>query len=238
VECRRNGKLESKHEGLVVVGDIIEIKIGSSLPADGIFLEGIGVECDESSMTGESLLCTKDTLANCLKKLSDMKSENPVMTESTLKELPSPLLLSGSYIKSGEGRFLAIAVGEQSCVGKVLAALKEKPTMTPLQKKLEGVADFIGKIGFYTAIATVGVLFIRYFISRIAYGLWAASDVGLCFGFVILGITVLIVAIPEGLPLAVTIALAYSVGKMFEENNFVKTLMVFLLIIIKVSPVK
>jgi Ca2+-transporting ATPase len=98
--------------------------------------------------------------------------------------------------------------------------------MTPLQKKLEGVADFIGKIGFYTAVLTVFVLFLRYFISRIAYSGWRSTDVGLCFGFIVLGIIVLIVAIPEGLPLAVTIALAYSVRKMFDEQNFVKTLMV------------
>eukprot|EP00831_Metopus_contortus_P056942 TRINITY_DN492_c0_g1_i1.p1 TRINITY_DN492_c0_g1~~TRINITY_DN492_c0_g1_i1.p1 ORF type:complete len:577 (-),score=128.99 TRINITY_DN492_c0_g1_i1:972-2702(-) len=128
-------------------------------------------------------------------------------------------------VHGGEGRFMIIAVGEISCVGKVLATLKDKPTQTPLQKKLGGVADFIGKIGLYTAIVTVAVLIIRYLISRIAFGGWSTDDIATIFEFFVLGITVLIVAIPEGLPLAVTIALAYSVGQMYNENNFVKTMM-------------
>lgn len=215
-----------KHEGLIVVGDIVELKIGSSIPADGILLEGLGLECDEAGMTGESIACQKDTLANCMEKLNAIKAEGGQLNENSIKELPSPVLLSGTFVKSGEGRFVVITVGDISCVGKVLAELREKPTLTPLQKKLEGVADFIGKIGFYTAVFTVAVLFIRYFISRFVHGGWLSSDVGLCFGFIILGIIVLIVAIPEGLPLSVTIALAYSVRVMYQEKNFVKTLMV------------
>lgn len=178
-------------------------------------------------MTGESVACPKETLDKCVKKMEEMKGENIPFTEHSIKEIPSPLLLSGTSVKSGTGKCLVICVGEISYVGKVLAALKEKPTLTPLQKKLEGVADFIGKVGFYTAILTVAVLILRYLISRITFGHWDSSDVGLVFGYIVLGITVLIVAIPEGLPLAVTIALAYSVRKMYAEQNFVKTLMVF-----------
>ena len=222
----KNGEVVEKHEGLVVVGDVLVIETGKCVPADGILIEGKSVECDESGMTGESVDCKKDTVQECVARLEQLKAEKKPIEENMCHDVPSPVILSGSQIKSGEGRYLVITVGEISCVGKVLAALREKPTMTPLQKKLEGVADFIGKIGLYTAILTVAVLFIRYFITRIGFGGWTKNDVGLCFNFVVLGITVLIVAIPEGLPLAVTIALAYSVRKMYDEKNFVKTLMV------------
>ncbi len=189
-------------------------------------MDGKGVECDESGMTGESVDCKKEVFAECNKRMKAILDERGKIEDSTIHRIPSPVLLSGSQFKVGEGKYMIIAVGSISCVGKVLATLREKPKMTPLQKKLESIADFIGKIGLYTAILTVAVLFIRYFVSRISFGGWESDDVGRCFRFIILGITVLIVAIPEGLPLAVTIALAYSVRKMYEEKNFVKTLMV------------
>ena len=209
-----------------------------NLPADGILLENAKVKADESAMTGESMTITKNTLENCCKILADLKAKGIKLNDQNLNQVHSPILLSGSQITAGEGTYLVIAVGRNSCVGQVLASLREKPTMTPLQKKLEGVANFIGKLGLYTALLTVAVLFIRYFISRISYGGWTTSDIGLCFKFLVLGITVLIVAIPEGLPLAVTIALAYSVRKMYAENNFVKTLMVPLLPLPHLSRVK
>lgn len=204
------------------------MEAGKKIPADGILVEGKGVECDESGMTGESIDCNKDVLSECQRKMQAILTERGKIDDSNIHGIPSPIFLSGSQIKTGEGRYMVIAVGPISCVGKVLASLREKATMTPLQKKLEGVAEFIGKIGLYTAIVTVSVLFIRFFISRIGYGGWESDDVGRCFKFIILGITVLIVAIPEGLPLAVTIALAYSVRRMYDEKNFVKTLMVSL----------
>eukprot|EP00831_Metopus_contortus_P040734 TRINITY_DN3191_c0_g1_i1.p1 TRINITY_DN3191_c0_g1~~TRINITY_DN3191_c0_g1_i1.p1 ORF type:complete len:864 (+),score=202.79 TRINITY_DN3191_c0_g1_i1:171-2762(+) len=225
IKCLSKGATIVKHEGYIVVGDVMVIEGGKNLPADGILIHGQGVACDESGMTGESVDCNKDTLENCQKKLQDMLSSGKILDDHTIHQIPSPILLSGTQVKKGEGIFLVIAVGDSSCVGKILATLKEKPTVTPLQQKLGGIAEFIGKIGFYTAIVTVGVLVIRYLISRIAFGEWDSEDVALVFGFFILGITVLIVAIPEGLPLAVTIALAYSVGKMYEEQNLVKTLM-------------
>jgi Ca2+ transporting ATPase len=225
IQYLKNGVLKTKHEEKIVVGDVLVIQTGKSIPADGLLIIGKGVECDESSMTGESIGCKKDTLKECMEKLQQMKNEGRVIDDSSLHEIPSPLILSGSQIKEGEGLFLVIAVGKNSCVGKVLKSLRENPTFTPLQKKLNGVAGFIGKIGLYTAILTVAVLFIRWIISSAVYDTWSTSDIGRCFKFLILGITVLIVAIPEGLPLAVTIALAYSVTKMFNENNLVKTLM-------------
>lgn len=221
----KNGQIEEKHESKVVVGDILIIEGGKSVPADGIIVSGKGVECDESGMTGESIDCKKDILQECSKIIQQFEEENRPIDHSNLHEIPSPVLLSGSQIKTGEGKYVVIAVGEKSCIGRVLASLRERPTTTPLQKKLEGIASFIGKIGLYVSLLTVVGLFARFFIMRGLKGGWDNSDVATCFGFVVLGITVLIMAIPEGLPLAVTIALAHSVRRMYTENNFVKTLM-------------
>ena len=103
--------------------------------------------------------------------------------------------------------------------------MEGEPEPTPLQQKLTALSEDIGKIGLIAAIATVIVMFISYFVMRIKDGGWEKNDIALCFSYIVVGITVLVVAIPEGLPLAVTIAMAYSVMKMYEENNFVKTLM-------------
>lgn len=119
---------------------------------------------------------------------------------------------------------MLIAVGKLSSEGKLKETFEEVDPTTPLQDKLVVIAKDIGKFGLYTAIASVLAMFISYFISRGVNGGWGVSDVGLCFSYIVLGITVLVVAVPEGLPLAVTISLAYSVLKMFQEKNFVKTL--------------
>ncbi len=202
------------------------IEGGKSVSADGIMVSGKGVECDESGMTGESVDCRKEPLAECQQIVKYAHDEGRFINLSNMHEIPSPVILSGSQIKTGEGRYLVVAVGETSCVGKVLASLKERPTVTPLQKKLEGIAASIGKIGLVTSVLTVLGLLARFFAMRIISGGWKTEDVRTVFGFIVIGITVLIVAIPEGLPLAVTITLAYSVRKMYDENNFVKTLMV------------
>ena len=121
---------------------------------------------------------------------------------------------------------MAIVVGKISFVGQLKESLEEESSDTPLQEKLADVAEDIGKIGLWAASFTVLAMFVSYFISRGRDGGWSTADIGLCFSYIVLGITVIVVAIPEGLPLAVTISLAYSVMKMYQENNFVKTLMV------------
>ena len=128
----------------------------------------------------------------------------------------------------GIGTYLLLVVGEHSTEGKLRACVEEgdEDDKTPLQEKLEDVAGDIGKIGLYCAIATVLAMLISYFVARGTKNDWSTADVGLIFSYFVLGLTVLVVAIPEGLPLAVTVALAYSVMKMYEEQNFVKTLMV------------
>ena len=212
------------HIDELVVGDIVRVENGKTIPADAILIEGKDVEMDESAVTGESNMMKKMSYADCLEKIEIMKRRNPEdLNKHTA--VPSPVLLSGTKVFKGTGTYMVIVVGKISFMGEIRESMEEEQEDTPLQNKLTAVAEHIGTIGLFAAIATVLVMLISFFITRIRDGGWDIADIGLCFSYLVLGITVLVVAIPEGLPLAVTIALAYSVMKMYEENNFVKTLM-------------
>lgn len=208
-----------------MVGDIIKLGSGDNIPADGVVITSKAVEVDESQMTGESDAMKKAEISKCSLRYEEMFQKNE-LSDMTIREIPSPILLSGTQISVGEATCLVISVGEMSCMGKIMKKIlgedDEDEEQTPLQEKLEVIGGDIGKLGLIVAIATVVALFIRFFITRGVKGGWKASDVGLCFEFLVLGITVLAVAIPEGLPLAVTIALAYSVQKMYQQQNLVK----------------
>ena len=208
----------------LVVGDVIRIETGKTIPADAILIEGKDIEMDESAVTGESDTMKKVNYNECLKKIEYIKKNHP---EDLKKHtaVPSPVLLSGTKVFKGTGLYLIIVVGKISFMGELKESMEGEQEETPLQQKLTALSEDIGKLGLIAAIATVIVMFISYFIMRIRDDNWETSDVGLCFSYIVLGITVLVVAIPEGLPLAVTIAMAYSVMKMYQENNFVKTLM-------------
>lgn len=218
--------MKTTHIGQIVVGDVIEIEAGKTIPGDALLLEGKDIEMDESAMTGESDKIKKEPYDKCMQIYDAVKKSGEPINEKLMKTVLSPVLLSGTQVFQGTGKYVVIVVGAISCEGKIMAMIQEDDDpQTPLQKKLAVVAEQIGKIGLYTAIATVVAMFIRYFIARGVNGGWDKADVGLCFGFFVVGLTVLVVAVPEGLPLAVTIALAYSVKKMYAEKNFVKTLM-------------
>ena len=119
------------------------------------------------------------------------------------------MILSGTKILTGDGKMLVMVVGPLSCVGRVNMYLEDESGATPLQMKLEKVARDIGKFGLYSAIMIVVVLLIRFAIERAQQGYWQTSvHLPEIVNFFILGITVVVVAIPEGLPLAVTLSLA------------------------------
>jgi Ca2+ transporting ATPase len=137
---------------------------------------------------------------------------------------------------------LCIVVGKHSCVGKIMGKLEQRIETTPLQMKLEKIATDIGKLGMYCALLTIHVLFLRFFIERFAgrsldlYGAEKADKIsGLKEGlfkeyfkewlhYLIIGVAIVVVSVPEGLPLAVMISLAYSVKRMLIDKNFVKRL--------------
>ncbi len=232
--CRvlRNGVFETVHHNYLHVGDVINVEYGMAIPVDGLIIQATQLMCDEAAMTGESDEMKKEIFSNCYARMEEKKQENKgkeVDKMSAAHELPSPLVLSGTSIAGGEGRMVALMVGEESCLGQIIKKLVIRPEVTPLQSKLETIATDIGKMGTYIAILIVHVLLFRYFLEGLTqrntdlFGgenlkvessqlfVDALSD---WIGYVIVGVAIIVVAVPEGLPLAVMISLAYSIQRM------------------------
>lgn len=226
----RNGENTEINFDDIKVGDLIQIKTGMSIPADAILVKGTGVTSDESAMTGESIELKKETMDQCEIRLEEKLEEEKFSgseADRTSHDIPSPVLLSGTQIETGEGWFMVIVVGKNSCVGKIYAKLSQEIEETPLQKKLNKIATDIGYIGMVSAGITLIVLFGRFFIEQGIEG-FDGGDIGdylkEWFDYILIAVTIVVVAVPEGLPLAVMIALAYSVRKMLKDMNFVKRL--------------
>lgn len=206
VTVLRSGKELDISTYELVVGDVMKISTGSIIPADGLILEAHMMKADESSKTGES----------------DLVAKGPFKDEA--KPKTSPFMLAGSKIEEGTGWMLVGAVGANSSTGQTEELLQEDSDETPLQAKLEKIADGIGTIGFYVALFTFIVLVIYVVIDAVNRNTWDGENWhGLITSFII-AVTIIVVAVPEGLPLAVTLSLAYSVGKMKDENNLVRHL--------------
>jgi len=191
----------------IMVGDVVELDTGDQIPADGLLIEGYDLKADESVMTGEP---------DAIKKNRD-----------------APFLLSGCQIAEGCGKMLITAVGLNSEWGKTLAKLTsdDDDEQTPLEEKLDGLAALIGKAGVGFAVATFLVLTVGWLIQKIVYikkgdksHSFAWSDISTVVRYAVIAVTIVVVAVPEGLPLAVTISLAYSVKKMMKDNNLVRHL--------------
>lgn len=174
-------------------------------------------------MTGETEPIKKNILKFCIKKKVDVE-KNGEKNIANKHEVPSPIIMSGTKILSGEGKMVVLVVGDQSCIGKIRALLeKEDPQPTPLQQKLETLAGDIGKFGLYSAIIILIILLIRFAIVKGTTREWdTGTDLLKILDYLILGITVIVVAIPEGLPLSVTLSLAFSVKKMLLDQNLVR----------------
>ena len=136
---------------------------------------------------------------------------------------------------------MCIVVGKHSCVGKIMGKLEQKIETTPLQMKLEKIATDIGKMGMYCAVLTIHILFLRFFIEKFLardMDLYGPEILNMNKGYdgllkdyfeewlhyLIIGVAIVVVSVPEGLPLAVMISLAYSVKRMLIDKNFVKRL--------------
>lgn len=188
----------------IVVGDIVYLKAGDIVQVDGVLFRAHGVKVDESSITGESELIHK---------------------ESPGAGLGSPFILSGSKISEGTGQMVVCAVGAKSLLGKSKEMLEEEEEeATPLQGKLEAIAEDIGKIGMAAGFLTFLALMVYLLLDTIERGVWDSTSWKALIDSFIIMVTIVVVAVPEGLPLAVTLSLAYAVGKMKEENNFVRHL--------------
>ncbi|KJE97340.1 plasma membrane calcium ATPase [Capsaspora owczarzaki ATCC 30864] len=198
VTVLRDGKEDQVSSWDIQVGDVVLLSVGEEIPADGIFIRGTNLSVDESPLTGETV---------------------PVKKSPT-----RPFIFSGTEVKAGDGAMLVTTIGELSTGGRIQAMLNEQSkTATPLQEKLEKFANIIGYIGFGAGILTFVGLTIRWIVD-VAQKEWEWDHMRSLLDFFVIAITIVVVAVPEGLPLAVTISLAYSMVKMIKDQNFVRHL--------------
>eukprot|EP00834_Sanchytrium_tribonematis_P005988 NODE_405_length_7994_cov_0.788600.p1 type:complete len:924 gc:universal NODE_405_length_7994_cov_0.788600:2848-5619(+) len=183
----------------VVVGDVVELEPGDLILVDGVFLSGYNLKCDESTATGESDLIKKGH-------------------EHDL------IMISGSKVAEGVGKYLVTGVGVNSFHGKTMMALivEEKPT--PLEEKLLKLTEIIAKLGVAAGIILFLALLLKLLITEAVGNKFKdPAAVGIGFlGIFTETITIIVVAVPEGLPLAVTLALVYAGKRMIKDNNFVR----------------
>ncbi|KAG2233877.1 hypothetical protein INT48_005218 [Thamnidium elegans] len=261
VSVIRSGKQTLLSVYDVQVGDVLRLEPGDIICADGIFIEGHNLKCDESAATGESDAVQKLSWQECQKRRrrstaeagkrtsfnslvciseqdfihksvfeDDYNSNNnddsfPSEDSFDEKEI-NPFLVSGSKVLEGICTFMVTAVGPSSFHGRTLMALRTKDESTPLQDKLDILAASIAKFGLMMAAFLVTMLTIR---SIVGYATGALSTipadiVSHIMQILITTVTVIVVAVPEGLPLAVTLALAYATQRMLKDNNLVRVL--------------
>jgi Ca2+-transporting ATPase len=196
----RGGKKDTISSWDLLVGDLVDLNMGDEVPADGIFVSGVRLVIDESPLTGESLPIKKDE--------------------------KHPFMFAGSVVSEGSGQMLITAVGPRSTGGQIQQLLSQSQgEETVLQAKLRLVAVLVGKIGATAGVATFLGLLIRWGINYQANNMqWSNAELLHLVSYFVTGVTIVVVAVPEGLPLAVTISLAFSMFKMIKDNCFVRHL--------------
>ncbi|KAK3936057.1 hypothetical protein QBC46DRAFT_357797 [Diplogelasinospora grovesii] len=223
VKVIRSGKSVEISVFDIMVGDVMHLFTGDLVPVDGIFITGHGIKCDESSATGESDLLKKVAADEVFAALEDLANGRGEKMAGDIEKL-DPFIISGSKVNEGTGTFLVTAVGVNSSYGRIIMALHTEQEDTPLQKKLNSLADWIAKVGGGAALLLFIVLFIKFCV-QLPKSTDSPSQKGQTFlRLFITAVTVVVVAVPEGLPLAVTLALAFATTRMMRDNNLVRVL--------------
>ena len=214
IKVIRSGKsfMISVHD--ILVGDVLHLEPGDLVPVDGICIEAHDLKCDESSATGES---------DALKKTAGDQVMRALELGQSKSDL-DPFIISGAKVLEGMGTFVATSVGVNSSFGKIMMSVRTEMEDTPLQKKLEGLALAIAKLGTSAAGLLFFVLLFR-FLGDLSGNTDTPTEKASTFtDILIVAITIIVVAVPEGLPLAVTLALAFATTRMLRENNLVRVL--------------
>jgi Ca2+-transporting ATPase len=209
VDVVRAGRRQQISMFEIVVGDVVCLKIGDQVPADGLFFDGHSLQVDESSMTGES--------------------DHVEVNRS------HPFLVSGTKVVDGYARMLVTTVGMNTTWGEMMSSIsRDTSEQTPLQARLNKLTSSIGKVGLLVAFLVLVVLLVRYFTGNttddngnkefIGSKTKVDNIVNAVVGIVAAAVTIVVVAIPEGLPLAVTLTLAYSMKKMMADQAMVRKL--------------
>ena len=205
VQVIRNGNAMQVGRKDVVVGDIVILNTGEEVPADGELLEAVSLNIDESTLTGEPM-CHKTT---------DPEQFDPEAT------FPSNHAMRGTKVMEGHGVMRVFAVGDKTENGKVFEAAQiDDSVKTPLNEQLDGLGDLITKISYGFAAAIIIGRIVMYFINTPEFE-WV-HFLAYFLQTLMVAVTLVVVAVPEGLPMAVTLSLAYSMRRMLKTNNLVR----------------
>ena len=205
VKVVRNGKIAEIPKKEVVVGDIVIITTGDEIPADGTLIESISLQVNESSLTGEPV-------AN---KYADREKNDPRAT------YPAYVVLNGSTVMEGHGVMEVTQVGDATEYGKVYKGAQiENDIQTPLNIQLDKLAKLITKISYTIAALILIIRCISFFTGNhptdwIGIGQYFLNTI-------MIAVTIIVVAVPEGLPMSVTLSLALSMKRMLAANNLVR----------------
>jgi P-type Ca2+ transporter type 2C len=216
IKAIRSGKTVQISVYDILAGDVLHLEAGDLIPADGVFISGHNVKCDESSATGESDLMKKTPGDEVMARIEAGANANKL----------DPFIISGSKVAEGVGTYLVTGVGVHSSYGKLMVAMTDdtEATPTPLQLKLTVMAERITKLGCAAALLLFNVLFIT-FLAQLRRDPGSPAQKAQNFlQIVIVAITVIVIAVPEGLPLAVTLALAFAMTRMLKDHNLVRVL--------------
>ena len=195
VKVVRSGRKDLIPSTGVVCGDVLVLEMGDKIVADGLLIASDHLCVDEAALTGES--------------------------EPVQKSKSDPFCRAGTQVTEGSGTMLVTGVGNKSEWGKTMGLIESDGEDTPLQEKLRHLASNIGKVGIAVALICFVTLTTHWLIENGGFKPERFNDV---VRFFLFSVTIVVVAVPEGLPLAVTISLAYSMKKMMKDNNFVRAL--------------
>ena len=212
VKVIRDGRVQEIARRDVVVGDIVMVETGDEIPADGQLLEAIDLQVDESSLTGEAMT-NKEVRGERL----EVRGE---------EAYPKDQLLRSSMVMSGSGLYVVTAVGDETEIGHVARQSTEiTGVKTPLNIQLDRLAKLISKVGIGLSAAAFVVFLVHDILSN---ELWHTTDyVGMTevvLKYFMMAVTLIVMAVPEGLPMAVTLALALNMRRMLKSNNLVRKL--------------
>ena len=207
IKVRRNGKVMEIPRHDVVVGDVVLVEVGDEVPADGELIVCNDLQINESTLTGE-----------------------PV-TEKSLEgggdgAYPRNIILRSTMVMNGRGEFVVTAVGDATEIGKVAKKSTEQTSVeTPLHMQLDKLAKMISKVGSVVSVAAFFIFLIHDILTNPA---WGGKDyfymAEIVLKYFMMAVTLIVMAVPEGLPMAITLSLALNMRRMLKSNNLVRKL--------------
>ncbi|KAG8717394.1 hypothetical protein FRC09_014354 [Ceratobasidium sp. 395] len=214
VKVIRDGKEQVINVKDVLIGDIALLEPGEIIPCDGVLLYVHNVRCDDSGATGESNAIKKVTYEECQEEVESLKSGEKTKLDC--------FIVSESKLFEDAGQYIVIAVGPQTFHGRIMAALSGDTESTPLQLRLNALAELVAKLGPAAGLIFFSALTIKFFIQLETKSKRSANEKAMSFvQIIIVSVALIVVAVPKGLRLAVALALAFAAKRMTKERLLV-----------------